>query len=250
MVNTGGTLMLSMEVDMVQYDCPYIDTTEQHEITFFTKQWNFDAAQEHLETRIMAEGETPAVLDRGLDALRQHPNMHTMELLRRKGEKALFRSRIGETSAMRSIRENSGYITGPFEIRDGSEMWRVGFDSESVSQRALSDVDRHNDFSVESRETVDLEDYYEVFRNVDVASGLIDQCRELSDVERETLIRAVEEGYFTRPREADLSTLAGEFGISKTAVSKNLRRSQRKVLSQVVDVIDAVDEDGVYGRER
>jgi predicted DNA binding protein len=241
--------MLSMEVDMVQYDCPYIDTTEKHEITFFTKQWDFDAAQERLETRIMAEGATPEVLDRGLDTLRQHPHMHNVDLLRRKGEKALFRSHIGETRAMRSIRKNSGYITGPFEIRDGSEMWRVGFDSESVSERALSDVDRHNDFSVESRETVDLEDYYDVFRNVDVASGLFDQCRDLSDVERETLIRAVEEGYFTRPRDADLSTLAGEFGISKTAVSKNLRRSQRKVLRRVVDVLDAVDGDSAYGPE-
>jgi predicted DNA binding protein len=232
---------------MVQYDCPYIDTTEDYEITFFTKQWDFDATEDRLETRIMARGATPEVLDRGLDSLREHPNMHNVELLRRKGQKALFRSRIGETRAMRSIRANSGYITGPFEIRDGSEMWRVGFDSETVSQRALSDLDRHNDFSVESRETVDLEDYYDVLRNVDVTSGFLDQCRDLSEVERETLTSAVDEGYFTRPRDADLSTLAEEFGISKTAVSKNLRRSQRKVLSQVVDVIDAVDEDGAYG---
>ena len=234
--------MLSMEVDMVQYDCPYIDTTEDYEITFFTKQWDFNAAENVLETRIMATGSTPEELDRGLDALRDHPNMKNFELLRRKGEKALIRSQIGETKAMEAIRNNNGYITGPFEIRDGSEMWRVGFDSKEVAENALNELDQHNDFTVESRESVDLEDYYDVLQNVDVAGGFLDKCRELSEVERETLTTAVEKGYFTRPREANLSTLADEFDISKTAVSKNLRRSQRKILGQVVEAIEAVDE--------
>lgn len=234
--------MLSMEVDMVQYDCPYIDTTEDYEITFFTKQWDFNAADDVLETRIMATGSTPEELDRGLDALRDHPNMKNFELLRRKGEKALIRSFIGETKAMEAIRNNNGYITGPFEIRDGSEMWRVGFDSKEVAEQALDELGQHNDFTVESRESVDLEDYYDVLQNVDVAGGFLDKCRELSEVERETLTTAVEKGYFTRPRDANLSTLADEFDISKTAVSKNLRRSQRKILGQVVDAIEAVDE--------
>jgi predicted DNA binding protein len=231
-----------MEVDMVQYDCPYIDTTENYEITFFTKQWDFNAADDVLETRIMATGSTPEELDRGLDALRDHPNMKNFELLRRKGEKALIRSFIGETKAMEAIRNNNGYITGPFEIRDGSEMWRVGFDSKEVAEQALDELGQHNDFTVESRESVDLEDYYDVLQNVDVAGGFLDKCRELSEVERETLTTAVEKGYFTRPRDANLSTLADEFDISKTAVSKNLRRSQRKILGQVVDAIEAVDE--------
>jgi predicted DNA binding protein len=236
-----------MEVDMVQYDCPYIDTTADYEITFFTKQWDFNAAKEMLETRIMATGATSQELDRGLDALSGHSNMRNFELLRRKGEKALIRSQIGETSAMEAIRENNGYITGPFEIRDGREMWRVGFDSEDVSQTALSDLERDNDFTVESRESVDLEDYYDVLQNIEVAGGFLDQCRDLSRVESETLTNAVEEGYFTRPREANLSTLADEFDISKTAVSKNLRRAQRKILGEVVDAIDAVEQEQNYG---
>ncbi|MFC7133874.1 MULTISPECIES: helix-turn-helix domain-containing protein [Salinibaculum] len=240
--------MLSMEVDMVQYDCPYIDTTDDYDISFFTKQWDFNAARDILETRIMATGTTPKALDRGLDGLRDHQNMRNFELLHRKGEKALIRSQIGETKAMEAIRNNNGYITGPFEIRDGSEMWRVGFDSKRVSEDALSELDRHNDFTVESRETVDLEDYYDVLQNVDVAGGMLDRCRDLSTVERETLVTAVEEGYFTRPREADLSTLADEFDISKTAVSKNLRRSQRKVLGEVVEAIEAVEERSVGSR--
>jgi predicted DNA binding protein len=234
--------MLSLEVDIIQYDCPYIDTTEDYDLTFFTKQWDFNSAEEILETRIMATGATPRELDRGLDHLREHGNMENFELLRRKREKALIRSQIGETRAMEAIRQNNGYITGPFEIRDGSEMWRVGFDDEDVAGDALSDLELHNEFDVQSRETVGLEDYYDVLRNIDVATSFLDGCRELSEVERETLRTAVGEGYFTRPRDATLSTLADEFDVSKTAVSNNLRRSQRKILGEVVDAIDAVDE--------
>ncbi|MHB9286182.1 helix-turn-helix domain-containing protein [Halobacteriales archaeon Cl-PHB] len=239
--------MLSIEMDMVQYDCPYIDTTENYDVTFFAKQWDFNAVEEILETRIMATGATSHELDRGLDGLRAHDHMENFELLRRKGEKALIRTKIGETKAMEAIRDNNGYITGPFEIRAGSEMWRVGFDSEEIADRALSDVDRHNDFSVESRESVDLVDYYDVLKNVDVATGFLDGCRSLSDVEQATLEKAVSEGYFQRPRDADLQALADEFDISKTAVSKNLRRSQRKILDQVVDGIRAVDDSDPLG---
>ena len=126
----GDLAMLSLEMDMIQYDCPYIDTTADYDVNFFTKQWDFNSAEDILETRIMATGATPRELDRGLDRLRAHDNMENFELLRRKGEKALIRSYIGETKAMGAIRQHNGYITGPFEVRDGSEIWRVCFDIE------------------------------------------------------------------------------------------------------------------------
>ncbi|MFB6297846.1 MAG: helix-turn-helix domain-containing protein [Salinirussus sp.] len=234
--------MLSIELDMVQYDCPYIDTTDDYDISFLTKQWDFDASTGRLETRIMARASTSIELDHGLDALHSHDEMKDFELLRRSGDTALVRSCIGETRAMEAIQNNDGYITGPFEIRDGSETWRIGFDSREVAEQALGELERHNDFSTESRESLDLGEYYDVLRNVERAGDVFDTCRELSDVERATLVAAVDEGYFSQPRDATLSALAEEFGVSKTAVSKNLRRSQRKVLSELVDVIDATRE--------
>jgi predicted DNA binding protein len=78
-------------------------------------------------------------------------------------------------------------------------------------------------------------------RNVDPAISLLDGCRELSTVERETLDAAVSEGYFTTPREATLSTLAERFDVSKMAVSKNLRRGERKILGRVMDAVDELD---------
>ncbi|PSQ61487.1 MAG: helix-turn-helix domain-containing protein [Halobacteriales archaeon SW_9_67_25] len=239
--------MLSLELEMVQYDCPYIDTTDDYEISFLAKQWEFDATANSLETRIMTRAATPVELDRGLEALQEHDNMEAVELLRRSGDTALIRSCICETQAMEAVRDNDGYITGPFEISEGSEMWRIGFDTVAVAERGLDELEQHNDFSVESRESLDLQEYYDVLQNVKRAGDVFDSCRDLSDVERETLITAVEEGYFGQPRDATLEALAEEFDISRTAVSKNLRRSQRKVLSELVEVIDVTHEEETEG---
>jgi predicted DNA binding protein len=233
--------MISLQMDMVQYDCPYIDTTVENDVSFYTRQWDFNHEREELETRIVVDGDDRGAVDNGLDTLADHPNMCGYDLLRREGDIALIRSRIGQTDAMEVIRDRDGYITGPFEIDDGSEVWNVGFDREDVAEGALSALERNNDFTVESRESMALEDYYDLMRNVDPAITLLDGCRELSTTERETLQTAVSEGYFTTPRDATLSTLAETFDVSKMAVSKNLRRGERKLLGRVMDAMDDID---------
>jgi predicted DNA binding protein len=234
--------MISLEMDMVQYDCPYIDTTREYEVSFLAKQWDFDTVDRELETRIMVEGADREELNRGLAALEEHDNMESYQLLRRKEDLALIRSRIDETNAMSIIRDHNGYITGPFRIREGSEIWHVGFDTERVAEGTLSELDRDNDFSVRSRESVDLEDFYDLLQNIDSAKSMVDGCRELSDVERDTLEQAVEGGYFDTPRDATLGSLAEEFDVSKMAVSKNLRRSQRKILDRVTTAMNNVTD--------
>ncbi|QLG62358.1 helix-turn-helix domain-containing protein [Halorarum salinum] len=235
--------MISLQMDMVQYDCPYIDTTVENDVSFSAKQWDFNPARELLETRIMVRGDDGGALDNGLATLQEHDNMRGYELIRREGDVALIRSRIGQTDAMRVIRDRDGYITGPFEIADGSETWHVGFDRRSVADGALSALSRNNDFTVESRDSMDLEEYSDLMRNVDAATTLLDGCRELSAVERDTLRKAVTGGYFTTPRDATLSTLAEEFGVSKMAVSKNLRRGERKLLGRVMEAMEELDAD-------
>lgn len=242
--------MESLELDMIQYDCPYIDTTRDHDISFVANQWDFNPAEHVLETRIMVQGADSVSLQRGMDALSSHPKMKGYELLNREEETALLRSQIDETNAMRTIRDNNGYITGPFIIRDGSELWHVGFDKEPTAEDALSELDDENDFSVQTREAIDLEDFYDLLQNAQALKSLLDGLRDLSTVERETLLRAVSEGYFTTPRDATLGSLAQDFDVSKNAVSKNLRRSQRKLLERVSDAITRVDgTDGLLSTE-
>lgn len=233
--------MIDLTLDMEQYDCPFIDTTADHEVSFATVHHEFDEGAHELETRMLVEGADRGALNNGLAALRDHRQMHDCRLLSREGPVAHIRTTIEETSAMATIRANDGYITGPFHIESGSELWHVGFDREASADETLGNLERDNDFTVLSREGVDLASVNGFVQNVGAAMTLVDGARDLTARERETLEAAVNAGYFGSPRDATLGDLADEFGVSKPAVSKTLRRGQQKAIRRVVDALDEMD---------
>jgi predicted DNA binding protein len=57
-----------------------------------------------------------------------------------------------------------------------------------------------------------------------------DENYGLTQVQYETLLRAVEEGYFEVPRGVKIADLADEFDVSEQAISERLRRGADKVL--------------------
>jgi predicted DNA binding protein len=234
--------MIEISLEMEQYDCPFIDTSADHDTTFSAFQWAFDESARELETRMVVQSDSRGGLGDSLRALREHPNMQEYRLLKKWDDTAHIRTTIHETDAMETIRANDGYIRGPFYIEAGSELWHVGFDSAECADKTLSDLERNNEFAVVSRHQDRLSQIQEVVRNADTAMRLIDSCQSLSGVEQETLAVAVEAGYFQSPRQTTLGDLAEEFDISKPAFSKNLRRGQQKLLGDVVDVLDDVTD--------
>ncbi|MBX0323234.1 helix-turn-helix domain-containing protein [Halomicroarcula sp. F13] len=233
--------MIDIAMDMEQYDCPFIDTTADHGVAFAAVHWEFDSANRELETRMVVEADDRDVLDVGLDTLRDHGNMNDVALLRRQGEVAQIRTVIDETAAMATIRDNGGYITGPFHIEAGSEVWHVGFDRGRDADDTLSELDRDNEFDVIERSAESLPRLQDVVQNAGAAMTLVEGCRDLSETERETLEEAVSSGYFESPRDTTLGSLADEFGVSKPAVSKNLRRGERKMIERAVEALDDID---------
>ena len=220
--------MIDIALDMEQYDCPFIDTTADHPLAFGAVHWEFDTASRAVESRMVVEAEDPEALDAGLSTFRTHRNTREVSLLRRTGDMAHVRSVVAETDAMGTIRDNGGYITGPFHVEGGSETWHVGFDRGRDADATLSELDRNNEFEVLERSAASLPS--EGVADAGAAMTLIEGCRDLSDTERETLEEAVSAGYFESPRDATLASLAEEFGVSKPAVSENLRRGERKMI--------------------
>jgi predicted DNA binding protein len=233
--------MLDITLDMEQYDCPFIDTTVENDVAFSAVHWEFDEPSHQLQTRMLVEGDDRGALENGLHTLDAHDNMHELDLLSKQANVAHVRTTIEETAAMGTIRANDGYITGPFHIEAGSELWHVGFDRERVADETLCSLDTDNDFSVVERSEVSLSDLSGFVQNVGAAMTLVEGCHDLSETERTTLETAVNEGYFESPRGATLGDLAEEFGVSKPAVSKRLRRGQGKLVEHAVDALDDLD---------
>jgi len=234
--------MIDISMDMEQYDCPFIDTTTDYDVAFASVHREFDRTSREFETRMVVEGADRGALTNGLDALRDHENMREYALVRRRDDVAQIRTVIGETDAMGAIRSHDGYITGPFHIAEGSEVWHVGFDRADDADDGLAALERHNEFDVVERQNTAMPDIQDIVQNAGAAMTLIDGCQELSETERETLETAASSGYFETPRDATLGTLADEFDVSKPAVSKNLRRGQRKMIERVVDALQDLDE--------
>ncbi|WP_092703038.1 helix-turn-helix domain-containing protein [Halovenus aranensis] len=239
--------MIDISMEMEQHDCPFIDTTLDYDVSFSAVQWEFDASQRELETRMLVQGASRSALDNGVEALRAHPNMHEYQLRKRWDDTAQIQTVIHETDAMARIRGHDGFITGPFYIEDGSELWHVGFDSGTVADTALSELGRNNEFNVMSRDQLGGPLVQETVQNVNAGLELVEACRDLTDVEREALTAAVEEGYFESPRETTLNELAEQFGISAPAFSKNLRRGQQKVARHVVQTFELFAESETDG---
>ncbi|QIO21644.1 helix-turn-helix domain-containing protein [Haloarcula sp. JP-L23] len=80
--------------------------------------------------------------------------------------------------------------------------------------------------------------------DVDVRSMIEDDADEatetfgVTDPQREVLLLALEEGYFTVPRDASLSDLAGVLDISSQAASERLRRGTGTLVEQTLAAPD------------
>ena len=233
--------MIDLDIDMRQYDCPFIDTTDDVGIAFSAVQWQLDTDAEKLETRLIAKGESAPALEQGLHELRTHPNMRDCYILTKRDNVAQIGTTIEQTNAMRAIQENDGYITGPFRIEDGRERWHVGFDDDDAEDRTLAELERHNDYEVEDRDQFGPTTLFDLLENSDSALRLLEGCRSLTETEQETFEVASKNGYYETPRETTLDELADHFDISKTAVSMNLRRSERKILKAALGAIEGMD---------
>lgn len=57
----------------------------------------------------------------------------------------------------------------------------------------------------------------------------------LTEKQRRTLALAISSGYYERPREIELSTLADQLDISKSAVSQRLRAAETKLIKNAFE---------------
>lgn len=232
--------MISVSLDMYQPDCPLTQTTVDHEVEFSTVYWDFSPSQGQWDLRIRATASEQEVLEEGLIALREYDTMHTFELYRKLGGDALLRTVFDQTEAIETISDHSGIVIGPFHNFHGREQWKIGFDTASEAEDTLAELDRHNEFTVQRKQPLDMDTFFDVLYQHRAAATLLDGINELTKTERRVLRTAFENGYFDTPRDETLQSLGHRLDISDVAVSKTLRRAERKILSSVIATFTTV----------
>lgn len=235
--------MIALSLSVTQDDCPLSAASGAHDVAFVTPHWHYRRDRGELELRILGEAADREALDRGLEVMRSHPETEAFSLLAKTGATARVKLTLGTTHAMGAVADHSGYVTGPFRNVDGSERWELGFDDEASADGALETMDRYDEVVVRDRRRLDPATVLADVRASEVGRSVIEASRGLTPAERETIRRAIEEGYYEVPRGATLGDLATGLGVSDAAVSKTLRRAERKLLSPASAVIDAASGD-------
>ncbi|MEY7848175.1 helix-turn-helix domain-containing protein [Natrarchaeobius sp. A-rgal3] len=69
----------------------------------------------------------------------------------------------------------------------------------------------------------------------------------LTDAQYETLVEALDRGYYSIPREMDMEGLSDVLGVSHQALSERLRRAHRSLVDEVVELEADATDDGSDG---
>lgn len=147
------------------------------------------------------------------ESVRDHPVVDRLELVNRHGDESLYALdwRTDEDEFLGTIREANAHLleaTGThevwqFELRFPSHEHLSGF-AEDCSER---DID------------------FEIQRVFNPTRPDVGPWYGLTEPQRETLVHAVERGYYAIPRQVSTNELAEDLGVSDQAVTERLRRA-------------------------
>ncbi|WP_424004735.1 helix-turn-helix domain-containing protein [Haloarcula salina] len=221
--------------------CPLGRVTANHDVALTTPYWNVSPETGQWDLWIEAAADDRSALEAGLRALRDASEITAFELKRKRGSRATTRVVLDEAVAIDPVLASGGAVIGPFTDVDGRERWHLGFADASAIDAALGRLDRRHEFTVVEHTALDDRGSANVLRQFDEAAALLDGFAQLTDTESQVLRTAVKHGYFETPRDETLASLGERCGISDAAVSKTLRRAERKLLGAAVTALETVD---------
>ncbi|WP_226479462.1 helix-turn-helix domain-containing protein [Natrinema amylolyticum] len=164
------------------------------------------------------------------DALADDPSVDECESLTDLDDERLYRMNwVDDVTMMLHLLTEEKATVLDAHVENETWRFRVLF----PEREALS---RTYDFATERGLSIEIQKIHRLEENRHGRFGL-------TDAQYETLVTALERGYYEIPREMDMDHLSDELGISHQALSERLRRAHRTLVEEVVDVGES-DEGG------
>lgn len=95
--------MYVLTLDMKQYDCPFINSSDDLEVSYYMTYWDFQA--DKLINRGYIFASDNEELQNSIELLTKQPKFLKLDVLSREGNIALVRTEIDFTNAMSIIRK-------------------------------------------------------------------------------------------------------------------------------------------------
>jgi len=227
--------MYILTLDMKQYDCPFINSSDDLEVSYYMTYWDFQA--DKLINRGYIFASDNEELQNSIELITKQPKFLKLDVLSREGNIALVRTEIDFTNAMSIIRKNHGYIVGPFFVKNGRELWQVGFDTIQDVNSALSELDKKNEFEIKNQHKITIEEFSKIMSSLPPLIDLIKALDGLTTTEKMVLQAAVRYGFFDDPKKIHIESLSQRIKLSKGSFSRKLRKAEKKILPIICKIL-------------
>lgn len=161
--------------------------------------------------------------DGALDAMEAAPGVTDIEPIRREADVAVVQFETSEPLLLASIQASGVPLSLPLDITNGRAQLEVTASRDRIAALGEAFDDLGLSYSLDR-----------LYESVEAASPLTDK-------QRETLLAALERGYYDTPRDVTLSELADELGMAASTASGILHRAEESVVKAFVD--DRLDMD-------
>lgn len=229
-------------LDIVQYDCPVVRLTELlKDIEIVVLGANVSEIHRGYERiYISIRGDNKYVIERSLDNIRGINFVKSFTVLYRKNNEARIYMHIKKTNAMEASVKLDAVPVAPWVSVNGVERWTLGFFSKKQLYNYVSMV-REKDVieNIIIKEVPDEAVMYMSLLYPALLNFLTD-IRELTENQIKILKIALDEGYYEWPRRINTVELATKLGISRTGVTKLLRRAEHKALKSIRKILEAI----------
>ncbi|ELY64452.1 helix-turn-helix domain-containing protein [Natrinema versiforme] len=164
------------------------------------------------------------------DALADDPSVEAAERLTNLGDECLYRMNwVDDVTVILHLLTEERATVLDAHVEGKQWRFRVLF----PEREALS---RTYDFATEAGLSVEIQKIHRLEENRHDRFGL-------TEPQYETLVAALERGYYEIPRGMDMDGLSDELGISHQALSERLRRAHRTLVEEVIDVGETAGSD-------
>ncbi len=224
--------------DIVQYDCPVVQLTENvRDSKIIVVGANVTEIERGLERIYVVIFGDEHVLGRSMSKLGSIRNVKSYEIIQRRKNQIKLRMLIEKTSTMEAAVNYDAVPLTAWIAMDGFERWTLGFHTSRDLRefmKRVSEVDYIEKYRLAEISELTLSQVNYVDMLFFVSGGL----NKLTDKQIKLLSTALELGYYDWPRRAGIAEIARKHGISRIAAAKTLRRAERNLVSLSLSTFD------------
>ncbi len=222
--------------DIVQYDCPVVWLVEHlKDIKIIVTGANvaeISRGYEKIYVVILGDNDT---FSKVLEKIRNYRLVRNYEVIQKKKDFIKMQMNIAKTKTMEASVFLDAVPLAPWIAKEGYERWSLGFHNKKLLNEFIRKVSEFDYIEKSRVEKIPDELIAEFSMNYMSALNLLTtELNKLTDKQLNLLRLALESGYYEWPRKTNIVELSEELGISRAAVTKLLRRAEKRIISSML----------------